>query len=95
MDQDVTMTGAQPSSSAAPGTAQADPANGAANPLATWNTPKHREEVEAYRQRLTDQGFNASDYGDPLTTVRPLEKIYSRPFPDGTEARLRALIEKK
>jgi hypothetical protein len=53
------MAGAQPASSTS-GTAPAAPLNGTGKTSAAWNTPKHREEVESYWQRLTDQGFNAS-----------------------------------
>ncbi|KAL1902897.1 hypothetical protein Sste5346_000808 [Sporothrix stenoceras] len=98
MEEDVPMDGAQPAASVAPGNstpAASAPLNGTGKTSAAWNTPKHREEADNYRQRLTDQGFNASEYGDPLTAVRPLDKIYSRPFPEGTEESLRALIEKK
>ncbi|CAK7202728.1 hypothetical protein SEUCBS139899_005455 [Sporothrix eucalyptigena] len=71
------------------------PLNGTGSTSAAWNTPKHREEVDAYRTRLTDQGFNTADFGDPLTAKRPLAKIYSRAFPEETEASLRRLIEKQ
>ncbi|CAK7208811.1 hypothetical protein SBRCBS47491_000228 [Sporothrix bragantina] len=71
------------------------PLNGTGSTFAAWNSPKHREEVDAYQQRLVDQGFSPSDFGDPLTTDRPLAKVYSRAFPEGTEANLRKLIEKK
>ncbi|CAK7216159.1 hypothetical protein SCUCBS95973_002711 [Sporothrix curviconia] len=71
------------------------PLNGTGSTFAAWNTPKHREEVDSYRTRLVDQGFNPSDFGDPLTTERPVAKVYSRAFPEGTEASLRKLIKKK
>lgn len=53
------MVGAQPASSTS-GTAPAAPLNGTGKTSAAWNTPKHREEAESYRTRLTDQGFNPS-----------------------------------
>ncbi|CAK7566198.1 MAG: hypothetical protein SEPTF4163_004136 [Sporothrix epigloea] len=71
------------------------PLNGTGSTFAAWNTPKHREEVDSYQTRLVDQGFNISDFGDPLTADRPLGKIYSRDFPEGMEASLRELVNKK
>lgn len=46
------------SSAAAGDDASAAPTNGTGKTSAAWNTPKHREEVDAYRARLSDQGFN-------------------------------------
>lgn len=71
MEEDVPMDGAQPAVSAAPAanvaattaTATASaPLNGTGKTSAAWNTPKHREEADNFRQRLTDQGFNASEF---------------------------------
>ncbi|OAA68092.1 hypothetical protein SPI_00287 [Niveomyces insectorum RCEF 264] len=67
--------------------------NGTGNKaVASWNTPKHREEVEAYRSKLSDQGFNPADFGDPLSTARPLQQVYGKAFPAGTEERLKVLV---
>lgn len=61
------MDGAQPTTTATPAatTAAANasaPLNGTGKTSAAWNTPKHREEADNYRQRLTDQGFNTSEF---------------------------------
>ncbi|EFX04152.1 hypothetical protein CMQ_1080 [Grosmannia clavigera kw1407] len=61
---------------------------------ASWDTPKHREESDKFKDVLADQGFNIADYGDPLSADRPIGKIYNRPFPQETEERLRSLMER-
>lgn len=59
---------------------------------AAWNTPKYREEMDNLQSRFADQSFNAADYGDPLTTVRPLKRFYEREFPE-EELQIFAKIE--
>ncbi|CAK7242124.1 MAG: hypothetical protein STHCBS139747_003602 [Sporothrix thermara] len=90
----VSLSNSQTAAAAAENTVNA-PLNGTGSTFAAWNTPKHREEVDTYQKRLVNQGFNPPDFGDPLTSDRPLAKVFSRAFPEGTEAKLRELIEKK
>ncbi|KAK4648330.1 uncharacterized protein QC761_109065 [Podospora bellae-mahoneyi] len=62
----------------------------AGKPLASWNTPKFREEYENTRARLQHGDFSCSALPDPLAP-RPAIATHSR-FDPQTEERLKGVL---